>query len=424
MDFQPSPKSRELQQRVAQFMAQHVLPAEATYQAQLAAGPRHQAPPVLEALKQRARAEGLWNLFLSGGHGDSNTTPNAAGHATQLGGDLGGAGLSNLDYAPVKEAMGRVLWGPEVFNCSAPDTGNMELLAQYGNAAQQEQWLKPLLAGQIRSGFSMTEPAVASSDATNIQCQITRDGDHYVINGRKWYTSGAMDARCRVLIVMGKSAPDHPNKHLQQSMVLVPIDTPGVQVVRDMHAFGYDGAPGGHPEIVYDNVRVPAANLLLGEGRGVEIAQGRLGPGRIHHCMRLIGCAQRALEEMVARAHSRSAFGKPLAQQGSVRGDIARSWCEIEQARLLTLRAADKMDREGNKAARDLIAAAKIVVPAMAAQVIDRAIQLHGAAGVSQDTFLAEAYVYARFIRIGDGPDQVHLAALARQLLDNPSPPQ
>jgi acyl-CoA dehydrogenase len=309
------------------------------------------------------------------------------------------------------------MWASEVFNCSAPDTGNMEVLALYGNPAQQRQWLEPLLAGEIRSAFSMTEPAVASSDATNIQCEIRRDADEYVINGRKWYTSGALNAACKLLIVMGKTAPDHPDKHRQQSMILVPIDTPGVRIVRNMQAFGYEDAPGGHPEVVYEDVRVPASNILLGEGRGFEIAQGRLGPGRIHHCMRLIGCAQRALELMCRRATSRVAFGKTLGEHGSVREDIAHSFCDIEQARLLTLRAADKMDREGNKAARDLIAAAKIVVPTTAARVIDRAIQIFGAAGVSQDTFLAAAYVYARFIRIGDGPDQVHLSALGKHLL-------
>ncbi len=397
MDFQPSPRSLALQQQVQAFMDEHVLPAEATYARELREG-GHAVPPVLQALKRRARDAGLWNLFLGHGH------PR-------------GAALSNLDYAPVKEIMGRVLWAPEVFNCSAPDTGNMEVLAQYGTPAQQRQWLEPLLAGEIRSAFAMTEPAVASSDATNIQCSIRRDGDDYVIDGRKWYISGAMSEACQLLIVMGKTAPDHPDRHQQQSMILVPRHTPGVRVLRDMTVFGFDDGPGGHPELVFDAVRVPAANLLLGEGRGFEIAQGRLGPGRIHHCMRLIGCAQRALELMCQRATSRVAFGRPLAEQGSLREDIAHSFCDIEQARLLTLQAADKMDREGNKAARDLIAAAKIVVPAMAARVIDRAIQIHGAAGVSQDTFLAEAYAYARFIRIGDGPDQVHLAALGKQLL-------
>ncbi|MEK8051318.1 acyl-CoA dehydrogenase family protein [Ideonella sp. DXS22W] len=392
----PSPRAQALLAQVQAFMAAEVLPVEARFRQQLReAAPGH-APPLLAELKAKARALGLWNLFLPGSHG---------------------AGLTNLEYAPLAEAMGRVEWASEVFNCSAPDTGNMEVLSLYGTPEQQARWLQPLLDGEIRSAFSMTEPAVASSDATNIQCSITRDGDHYVIHGRKWYSSGAMNAACQLLIVMGKTAPDHPDRHRQQSMILVPRDTPGVTIVRDMQAFGYDHAPGGHPEIVFDNVRVPAANLLLGEGRGFEVAQGRLGPGRIHHCMRLIGCAQRALELMCQRANSRIAFGKPLGEMGSVREDIARSHCEITQARLLTLAAADKMDREGNKAARDLIAAAKIVVPQMAATVIDRAIQIHGAAGVSQDTFLAEAYVYARFIRIGDGPDQVHLAALGKQLL-------
>ncbi|MCB1543198.1 MAG: acyl-CoA dehydrogenase family protein, partial [Rhodoblastus sp.] len=296
-------------------------------------------------------------------------------------------------------------------------TGNMEVLTLYGSEAQKKQWLEPLLNGEIRSAFSMTEPEVASSDATNIQCTILRDGDHYVINGRKWFTSGAMNEDCKILIVMGKTDPDNPDKHKQQSMILVPKNTPGVKIIRDLKVYGYDHAPVGHPEIVYDNVRVPASNMLLGEGRGFEIAQGRLGPGRIHHCMRLIGCAQRALELMCQRANRRVAFGKPLGEQGSVREDIANSYCEIEQARLLTLKAADKMDREGNKAARDLIAAAKIVVPSMAARVIDRAIQIHGGMGVSQDTFLAESYTYARFIRIGDGPDQVHLSQLGRTLL-------
>jgi len=396
MDFELSPRAKELQARVAAFMAAHVYPNEHLYGEQAQGAARYRTPQIVQDLKKKARAEGLWNLFLPGDHG---------------------AGLTNLEYAPLAELMGRVDWSSEVFNCSAPDTGNMEVLTLYGSPEQKKQWLEPLLNGQIRSGFSMTEPEVASSDATNIQCTILRDGDHYVINGRKWFTSGAMNEDCKILIVMGKTDPHNPDKHRQQSMILVPKNTPGVKIIRDIKVYGYDHAPVGHPEIVYDNVRVPVANMLLGEGRGFEIAQGRLGPGRIHHCMRLIGCAQRALELMCQRANKRIAFGKPLGEQGSVREDIANSWGEIEQARLLTFKAADKMDREGNKAARDLIAAAKIVVPSMAARVIDRAIQIHGGMGVSQDTFLAESYTYARFIRIGDGPDQVHMSQLGRTLL-------
>ncbi|KRB79909.1 acyl-CoA dehydrogenase family protein [Noviherbaspirillum sp. Root189] len=396
MDFQHSSKVRNLQDKLGAFMEQHIYPVEQVYYDQVFSGDRYDTVALMEELKIKAREVGLWNLFLPGDHG---------------------AGLSNLEYAPLAEIMGRVEWASEVFNCSAPDTGNMEILTMFGNAEQKKTWLEPLLGGQIRSAFSMTEPEVASSDATNIRCEIRRDGNEYVINGRKWFTSGALNKRCKVLIVMGKTDPDNPDVHKQQSMILVPKDTPGVKIVRDITAFGYDDAPLGHPEIVYDNVRVPASNILLGEGRGFEIAQGRLGPGRIHHCMRLVGVAQRALETMCARAESRVAFGRRLSEQGSVREDIAHSWCELEQARLLTLKAADKMDREGNKAAKDLIAAAKIVVPSMAARVIDRAIQVHGGMGVSQDTFLPKAYVYARFIRIGDGPDQVHLAAVAKQLV-------
>ena len=396
MDFEHSERSVLLQARVSAFMDLHVYPVEHLFHEQAKASEGNTQPPILESLKALAYRDGLWNLFLTGHDGP---------------------GLSNVEYAPIKEIMGRVLWAPEVFNCAAPNVGNMEILSRFGTSEQKQLWLEPMLAGKLKSAFSMTEPAVASSDATNIRCEIKRDGDHYVINGRKWFTSDALNESCKLLIVMGKTDANHPSVHQQQSMVLVPKDTPGVRIVRDIQVLGYDDAPNGHPEIAYENVRVPVANILLGEGRGFEIAQARLGPGRIHHCMRLIGCAQRAIELMCQRASSRQAFGRLLSEQGSIREDIARSWCDLQQARLLTLRAADKMDREGNKAARDLIAAAKVVVPLMACQVIDRAIQIHGGAGLSQDTFLAQAYSYARFMRIGDGPDQVHLAALGRQLL-------
>jgi acyl-CoA dehydrogenase len=380
---------------VRQFFEREVVPVEHLYDQQTRASAVHRTPPIVQELKLKARNAGLWNLFLPGEHG---------------------AGLTNAQYAPMAEIMGRISWSSEVFNCSAPDTGNMEVLAQYGSPEQKKRWLEPLLNGEIRSSFSMTEPEVASSDATNIRCEIRRDGDEYVINGRKWFTSGAMNEDCKLLIVMGKTDPAAP-RHLQQSMILVPRDAPGVRIVRDLTVFGYDHAPVGHPEIIYDNVRVPAENMILGEGRGFEVAQGRLGPGRIHHCMRLIGCAQRALELMCRRANSRVAFGRYLGEHGSVREDIAKSFCDIEQARLLTLRAAAKMDDSGNKGARDLIAAAKIVVPEMACRVIDRAIQVHGGAGVTKDTFLPEAYAYARYMRMGDGPDQVHMNALGKALL-------
>ncbi len=378
-------------------MDKHIYPLEPDYADHVAEAGDWTTPPVMDELKVKAREEGLWNLFMSG--------------------DEHGAGLSVLDYAPLAELMGRVSFSSEAFNCSAPDTGNMEVLARYGTKEQQDEWLTPLLNGEIRSCFSMTEPAVASSDATNIECRIERDGDEYVINGRKWFSSGFSNERCKVAIVMGKSDPHNENRYVQQSMILVPKDTPGVTKVRELPTFGYKGMPYGHPEILFDNVRVPVTNILLGEGRGFEIAQGRLGPGRIHHCMRFIGSAQRALELMCQRAESRSAFGKKLSEHGSLREDVAKSFCEIEQARLLTLRAADQMDRFGNREARDLIAAAKIVVPKMAATVIDRAIQVHGAMGFTNDTFLPAAYASARYIQVGDGPDQVHMSSLARQLL-------
>ena len=402
MDFQFSEKTRALAERIKAFMDENIYPIEREYHSHVENAGGWATPPIMDQIKLKARASGLWNLFLPD--------------------EKYGAGLNNLEYAPLAEIMGRVAWASEAFNCSAPDTGNMEVLARYGTQQQKEQWLTPLLNGEIRSCFSMTEPAVASSDATNIECKITRDGSDYVINGRKWFSSGFSNERCKIGIVMGKSDPDNKNRHAQQSMILVPKGTPGMTLVRNITAFGYSHKPGGHPEILFDNVRVPAANMLLGEGRGFEIAQGRLGPGRIHHCMRFIGAAQRALEMMCQRAESRKAFGVKLSEHGSLREDIAKSFCEIEQARLLTLRAADKMDREGNKAARDLIAAAKIVVPKMATEVIDRAIQIFGAMGFTEDTFLPAAYGNARYIRIGDGPDQVHMSSLARQLLRRYAP--
>lgn len=391
--FDYTERTAGLRQRLLAFMDEHIYPNEAALLAHEHGPERWQTAPLIEKLKEKAKQEGLWNLFLP---------------ESEL-----GAGLSNLDYAHLCEIMGRSPFAPEVFNCAAPDTGNMEVLARYGTEEQKQRWLLPLLAGEIRSCFSMTEPAVASSDATNIECSIRRDGDDYVINGRKWWSSGAMDPRCRIAIVMGKTDPSE-KRYRQQSMILVPLDTPGVKIERALTVFGYDHAPHGHAEISYDNVRVPASNILLGEGRGFEIAQGRLGPGRIHHCMRTIGIAERALETMVERAGSRTAFGRTLLEMGSVREQIAQSRIEIEQTRLLTLRAADMMDRAGNKVARLEIAMIKAVAPAMACRVIDRAIQVHGAAGVSQDTFLASAYARVRSLRLADGPDEVHLETIAK----------
>ncbi len=398
MDFEYPARTRALIERLETFMAQHVYPVEASYREHFrTTDDRWTTPALMLDLREKAKKAGLWNLFIPKGHGD-------------------GGALSNLEYAPLAEAMGRVPWACEAFNCNAPDSGNMETLLLYGSDEQKARWLAPLLAGEIHSGFAMTEPDVASSDATNIECSIVRDGDEYVINGRKWFTTGAMRDNCDILIVMGKTDPDNPNRHRQQSMILVPRDTPGVSVVRPRLTLGYDDAPYGEPETLFEDVRVPASNILLGEGRGFEIAQGRLGPGRVHHCMRLIGCAQRALELMCRRAESRTTFGRKLSQHQSVREDIAQSYCDVEQARLLTLKAAAQMDRVGNKVARDLIAAIKITVPAMAARVIDRAMQVHGAAGLTEDYFLAEAFLYARQIRIADGPDQVHMMSLGKQL--------
>ncbi|PWT98851.1 MAG: acyl-CoA dehydrogenase [Terriglobia bacterium] len=393
MDFEFSGKVNELRQRLTAFMAEHIYPNEPRYHEHVRGRDRWQPVPVIEELKPKARAAGLWNLFL----------PQSSA----------GAGLSNLEYAPLCEIMGRSPLAPEVFNCSAPDTGNMEVLERYGSAELKERWLKPLLAGEIRSCFAMTEPRVASSDATNIEASIRREGDQYVIDGRKWWISGAGDARCKVAIFMGKTDPAAP-KHRQQSMIVVPMDTPGVKVERMLTVFGYDDAPHGHAEIAFESVRVSAANLLLGEGRGFEIAQGRLGPGRIHHCMRLIGVAERALEGMCRRVQSRVAFGKPLAEQGAIRADIANSRMEIEQARLLVFKAAHMMDTLGNKAARAEIAMIKVVAPNMALRVLDRAMQAHGGAGISQDFEWAAAWAAARTLRFADGPDEVHREAIAK----------
>ncbi|MBN9525842.1 MAG: acyl-CoA dehydrogenase [Alphaproteobacteria bacterium] len=397
MIFEFSEKSRELHARIEQFMDRHVYPNEHRFDEEVAEGDRWQPTRVVEELKQKAKAEGLWNLFLPDSHR--------------------GAGLSNLDYAPLCEIMGRVTFAPEVFNCSAPDTGNMEVLERYGTEAQKKQWLEPLLEGEIRSCFAMTEPEVASSDATNIAASIVRDGDDYVINGRKWWSSGANDPRCKIFIFMGKTDPQNPNRHKQQSMILVPRDTAGVKVLRYLPVFGYDDAPHGHGEVLFENVRVPASNMLLGEGRGFEIAQGRLGPGRIHHCMRLIGLAERALEKMCRRVSSRVAFGKPVAEQTVTLERIAEARILIDQARLLTLNAAHKMDTVGNKVAAKEIAMIKVAAPNMACQVIDWAIQAHGGGGVTSDFGLAQAYAHARTLRLADGPDEVHRNQIGRMEL-------
>lgn len=393
MDFNYSPRTLELQKQLSAFLAENVYPNEARYHEEINTGDRWRPLDLIEELKAKARAEGLWNLFLPAV-----------------------SGLTNLEYAPLAEMMGRVVWASEVFNCSAPDSGNMELLHLYGSPEQKERWLGPLLEGEIRSCFAMTEPEVASSDATNIRGSIVRKGDEYVLNGRKWWSTGAGDRRCRLAIFMGKTDESAP-RHLQQSMILVPMDADGVKVERLLDVFGYDDAPNGHAEITFTNVRVPMAHLLLGEGRGFEIAQGRLGPGRVHHCMRLIGLAERSLESMCERAGSRVAFGKAISEQGTVRRWIAESRLAIDQGRLLVLRTAWLMDTAGNKAARKEIAMIKSVIPQMAQTVIDNAIQVHGGGGVSAEFPLAQAWTYARTLRLADGPDEVHLESVAKMEL-------
>ena len=406
MDFDYSPKTQALQKRLLQFMEDHIYPAETAYHEEIAAntaaGKRWTPLQTIETLKLKAQGSGLWNLFLP------VDSAEAAG--------FHGAGLTNQEYAPLAEIMGRVMWSSEVFNCSAPDTGNMETIARYGSDDAKQRWLKPLMAGKIRSAFAMTEPAVASSDATNIETKITRDGDDYVINGRKWWISGAGDPRCAVYITMGKTDPTAP-RHSQQSMILVPADAPGIKIIRSLNVFGYDDAPHGHMEMVFDNVRVPISNILLGEGRGFEIAQGRLGPGRIHHCMRLIGLAERALELMCKRASSRIAFGKPVAAQTVTQERIAEARCKIDMARLLTLKAAWMMDVGGNKFAKTEIAMIKVVAPNMACEVIDWAMQAHGGGGMCDDFPLAYSYTCARTLRFADGPDEVHRNAIAKMEL-------
>ncbi|WP_295801890.1 acyl-CoA dehydrogenase family protein [uncultured Microbulbifer sp.] len=405
--FTFSDLSMTLQAKLQCFFEEQIYPSERSYREQLESAENRFAPlPLMDSLKQKARNEGLWNLFIPTAHGEYS--------------DFGG--LSNLDYAPLAEQMGRVIWSPEVFNCNAPDTGNMEVFMRYATDAQRERWLTPLLNGEIRSSYAMTEPQVASSDATNIELRIQRDGNEWVLNGRKWFITGALYERTRILIVMGKSDPENPNRHKQQTQVLVPKDTPGITLVRPLTTLGYDDAPIGHAEIRFDNVRVPLDNVLLGEGRGFEIAQGRLGPGRIHHCMRLIGAAQRALEETCERVTSRTTFGRQLSRHQSVREDIARSFSEIQMARLLVLETCRKMDEVGASAARDMIAASKITVPKLVQEILDRCMQMHGAGGLTEDYFMAEAFNYARWCRQADGPDQVHMMALGKQVIGQYAP--
>jgi len=401
--YQNSEKSQQLLDRLSDFFEQHIYPNEENYARQLDAAENRFAPlPLMDELKLKAKAAGLWNLFVP---------PSHAEHCDH-------GGLSFAEYAPLCELMGRVIWSPEVFNCNAPDTGNMEVFMNYATKAQQEQWLTPLLAGDIRSSYAMTEPQVASSDATNVEMSIVKDGDEWVLNGRKWFITGAMNERTKILIVMGKSDPDNSNRHLQQTQVLVPKDTPGLTLVRPLSTFGYDDAPIGHAELVFENCRVPLENVLLGEGRGFEIAQGRLGPGRMHHCMRLIGTAQRSLELACQRATSRVTFGRPLSKHQSVREDISRMFSEIEMARLLVLKTCHKIDQQGVPASIDMIAATKTTIPLLVQNIIDRAMQMHGAGGLTEDYCMAEGYNYARWCRQADGPDQVHQMALGKQIIE------
>ena len=403
MNFEHSEKSRLLLDALAQFMDAHIYPNEEEYKAQLHASEnRFKSLPLMEELKAKAKAAGLWNLFVPPSHAQYSEHD----------------GLTNVDYAPLAEMMGRVLWSPEVFNCNAPDTGNMEVFMKYATPAQQEQWLKPLLAGEIRSCYAMTEPQVASSDATNVQLSIRKEGEEWVLNGRKWFITGAMYERSKIFIVMGKSDPDNADRHKQQTQVLVPKGTPGLNLLRPLTTLGYDDAPLGHAEIEFDNVRVPLENVLLGEGRGFEIAQGRLGPGRLHHCMRLIGAAQRALELACQRAMTRKTFGRMLSQHQSVREEISKSFCEIEMARLLVLKTCNEMDLKGAQASVDMIAASKTSVPIMVQTIIDRCMQIHGAGGLTEDYAMAEAFNYARWCRQADGPDQVHQMALGKMIIN------